>query len=119
LVVAQMRVHHSATPIHFFAGFSTAVLQFFEDYCKKLWFLFGCEKMNMEQQINLKFLVWFGKTSTEALKLLQEVYGVIQFQDLRCLSSTRGSKKEETVLKLIPRAGVSQQAEPVKISSLW
>ena len=31
--------------------------------------------MSVEQQINLKFLVRQGKTSTEALKLLQEVYG--------------------------------------------
>jgi len=38
-------------------------------------FLFGCEKMNTKQRINLKFLVRFGKTPIEALKLLQEVYG--------------------------------------------
>ena len=31
--------------------------------------------MSVEQQINLKFLVRLGKTPTEALKLLQEVYG--------------------------------------------
>jgi len=31
--------------------------------------------MNTKQQINLKFLVRFGKTPTEALKLLHEVYG--------------------------------------------
>ena len=31
--------------------------------------------MSVEQQINLKFIVRFGKTPTEALKLLQEVYG--------------------------------------------
>ena len=31
--------------------------------------------MSAEQQINLKFLVRLGKTRTEALKLLQEVYG--------------------------------------------
>ena len=31
--------------------------------------------MSVEQQINLKFLVRFGKTPIEALKLLQEVYG--------------------------------------------
>ena len=31
--------------------------------------------MSVEQQINLKFLVHLGKTPTEALKLLQEVYG--------------------------------------------
>ena len=29
----------------------------------------------MEQRINLKFLVCLGKTTTEALKLLQKVYG--------------------------------------------
>ena len=31
--------------------------------------------MSVEQQINLKFLVRLGKTPTETLKLLQEVYG--------------------------------------------
>ena len=31
--------------------------------------------MSVEQQINKKFLVRFEKTSTETLKLLQEVYG--------------------------------------------
>ena len=32
-------------------------------------------RMSIEQRINLKFLVRLGKTPTEALKLLQEVYG--------------------------------------------
>jgi len=31
--------------------------------------------MSVEQRINLKFLVHLGKTPTEILKLLQEVYG--------------------------------------------
>ena len=31
--------------------------------------------MSVEQQTNLKFLVRLGKTPTEALKLLQEIYG--------------------------------------------
>ena len=31
--------------------------------------------MSVEQRINLKFLVCLGKTPTEALKLLQKVYG--------------------------------------------
>ena len=31
--------------------------------------------MSVKQRINLKFLVRLGKTPTEALKLLQEVYG--------------------------------------------
>ena len=31
--------------------------------------------MSVEQRINPKFLVCLGKTPTEALKLLQEVYG--------------------------------------------
>ena len=33
------------------------------------------QRMSVEQRINLKFLVHPGKTLTEALKLLQEVYG--------------------------------------------
>ena len=31
--------------------------------------------MNVEQRANLNFLVWFGKTSSEALTLQQQVYG--------------------------------------------
>jgi len=31
--------------------------------------------MSVEQRINLKFFVRLGKTPTEVLKLLQEVYG--------------------------------------------
>jgi len=31
--------------------------------------------MTTEQQTNLKFLVWLGKTLTDALRLLQGVYG--------------------------------------------
>ena len=31
--------------------------------------------MSFKQQINLRFLIWLGKTPTETLKLLQEVYG--------------------------------------------
>ena len=31
--------------------------------------------MNLEQRTNLKFLVWLGKTPSECLELLQQVYG--------------------------------------------
>jgi len=36
---------------------------------------FCCNKMTTEQQTNLKFLVQLGKTTTEAYRLLQDVYG--------------------------------------------
>ena len=43
---------------------------------KNFWlFVSLVRRMSVEQRINLKFLVRLGKTSTEALKLLQEVYG--------------------------------------------
>ena len=43
---------------------------------KNFWLVFSLvQRMSVEQGIYLKFLVRLGKTSTEALKLLQEVYG--------------------------------------------
>ena len=51
--------------------------------------------MSVEQRINLKFLVRLGKTPTEALKLLQEVYGDDTMSKTRFLSGTGGSKGEE------------------------
>ena len=43
---------------------------------KNFWLFFSLvQRMSVEQQINLKFLVRLGKTPTVALTLLQEVYG--------------------------------------------
>ena len=74
--------------------------------------------MSFKQQINLKFLVWLGKTPTEALKLLQEVYGDAQFQKLRFLGGTRGSKREERMWKMFLGAEGQQQAEQTKMLSM-
>jgi len=49
--------------------------------CDFVVLLFGCEKMNTEQRINLKFLVRFGETLTEALKLFP-VYGAVKISDV-------------------------------------
>ena len=46
------------------------------DKIKNFWLFFSLvRRMSVEQRINLKFHVRPGKTPTEALKLLQEVYG--------------------------------------------
>ena len=46
------------------------------DKIRNFWLFFSLvRRMSVEQRINLKFLVRLGKTPTEALKLLQKVYG--------------------------------------------
>jgi len=67
-------------------------------------FFVGCEKMNAEQRINLKFLVRFRENLLLKLSsCFKKFVELIQCQDLGYLSGTRGSKKEERMLKLIPR----------------
>jgi len=60
--------------------------------------------MNTEQRINLKFLVRFGELLLKLSSCFKKFMELTQCQDLGCLSGTRGSKKEERMLKLIPRA---------------
>jgi len=50
--------------------------------------------------------------------LLQEVYGDDTMSISRVFEWYKRFQ-EERMLKLIPRAGGHQQAEPVKITSLW
>ena len=46
------------------------------DKIKNFWLFFSLvQRMSVEQRIDLKFLVRLGKTPTQALKLLQEIYG--------------------------------------------
>jgi len=77
LMVSKTKFHHSVTTTFFFARFlSRRFLLFCKNLIKSRIFGFSLvRRMSVEQQINLKFLVRFGKTPTEALKLLQEVYG--------------------------------------------
>ena len=75
--------------------------------------------MSVEQRINLKFLVRLRKTPTEALKLLQEVYGDDTMPKTRFLSGTEGSKKKERRWKMITSGRPStsrtnENVEPVK-----
>ena len=51
-------------------------------------------RISVEQQINLKFLVRLGKTPTEALKLLQEVYGNDAMSRTRLFEWHRRFKEE-------------------------
>ena len=50
-------------------------------------------RISIEQQINRKFLVRLGKTPTEALKLLQEVYGDDMMSRTRLLEWHRRFKE--------------------------
>ena len=79
--VSKTKFQHSVTTTFFFARFSVKGLSL-RPFCENLIKLrsFGfffplVRRMSVEQPINLKFLVRLGKTPTEALKLLQEVYG--------------------------------------------
>ena len=51
------------------------LLQKFDKIKKFSLFFALVQRMSVEQRISLKFLVRLDKTPTEALKLLQEVYG--------------------------------------------
>ena len=80
LMVSKTKFQHSVTTTFFFAHFSVKALSLWP-FCENLIKLsiFGffslVQKMSIEQWFNLKFLVHLGKTPTETLKLLQEVYG--------------------------------------------
>ena len=74
--------------------------------------------MSVEQLINLKFLVRFEKTLTEALKLLQEVYGDDTMSRIAFLSGTGGSKREERRWKMITEVGGHPQPEQMKMLSV-
>jgi len=80
LMVMKTKFQHSVTTAFFFARFSVRALSLWL-FCKNLIKLriFGffslVRRMSVKKRINLKFLVSLGKTPTEALKLLQEVYG--------------------------------------------
>ena len=70
--------------------------------------------MSVEQRINLKFLVHLGKTPTEALKLLQKVYG----DDI--MSRTRLSEwhREERRWRMITGVGGHPQKVQMKMWSV-
>ena len=74
--------------------------------------------MSVEQQFNLKFLVRLGKTSTEALKLLQEVYGDETMSRTGLFEWHRRFKEEERSWKMITGVGGHPQAEHMKMLSV-
>ena len=74
--------------------------------------------MSVEQRINLKFFVRLGKTPTEALKLLQKVYGDDTMSKLVFLSGTGDSKREERRLKMITGVRGHPEAEQMKMLRL-
>ena len=81
LIVSKTKFQHSVTTTFFFARFSVKALSLWP-FCENLiqlrifgFFFSLVRRMSVEQRIYLKFLVRLGKTPTEALKLLQEVYG--------------------------------------------
>ena len=70
--------------------------------------------MSVEQRINLKFLVRLGQTPTEALKLLQEVYG----DDTMSRTHLFEWHKRERRWKMITGVGGHPQAEQMKMLSV-
>ena len=80
LVISKTKFQHIVTATFFFCtffykgNFFVTVLRKFVKI-KNFWLFFSLvQRMSVEQRINRKFLVCLGKTPTEALKLLQEVY---------------------------------------------
>ena len=63
--------------------------------------------MSVDQRINLKFLVCLGKTPTEALKLLQEVYGDDAMSRTRLFEWHRRFKKGRENVEDDHRSGSS------------
>ena len=61
--------------------------------------------MSVEQRINLKFLVRLRKTPTEALKLLQEVYGDDTMSNTRLFEWRRRFKEEREEVEDDHRSG--------------
>ena len=81
LTVSKTKFQHSVTTKFFFARFSVKALSLLP-FCETLielrifgFFFSLVRRMSVKQRINLKFLVRLGKIPTEALNLLQEVYG--------------------------------------------
>ena len=69
----------------------------------------------MEQRINLKFLVRLAKTPTEALKLLQEVYGDDTMSRTRPFEWHRRFKERKW--KMITGVGGHPQADQIQMLS--
>ena len=63
------------------------------------------QRMSIEKQINLKILVCLGKTPTEALKLLQEVYGDNTMSRIRLFEWHRRFKEGREEVKDDHRSG--------------
>ena len=74
--------------------------------------------ISFKQQINLKFLVWLGKTPTETFKLFQEVYGDAIMSRTQIFDGTRDSKREERMWKMTLRAEGQQRAVQTKMLSM-
>ena len=75
--------------------------------------------MSVEQRIHLKFLVYLGKTPTEALKLLQEVYGDDTMSKTRLFEWHRRFKEGREELEDLHRSGGLPHAEQMKMLSVW
>jgi len=73
-------------------------------------------RMSVEQRINLKFLVCLRKTPTEAVNLLQEVYGDDTMSRTRLFEWHR--KFKERRWKMITGVGCHPQAEQKKVFSV-
>ena len=74
--------------------------------------------MSAKQRINLKFLVRLGKTPTEALKLLQKVYGNDMMSRTRLFEWHRRFKEGREEGKMITEMGSHPQAKQMKMLSV-
>ena len=75
-------------------------------------------RIRVEQRINLKFLVRLGKTPTEAVKLLQEVYGDDAMSKTRLFEWHRRFKEGREQVEDDHRVGGYPQAEQMKMLSV-
>ena len=60
---------------------------------------------NLEQRINIKFYVKFGKSASETLPLLTVAYGEYAMEKLSFLNGTGGSMKGEKIRKTTQEVG--------------
>ena len=75
--------------------------------------------MSIEQQANLKFLVQLDKTPSEALTLLQQIYGKNAMSCTRFLSGTSDSKRVVKISKMRQKVGDHQPVELMHTDNMW
>ena len=70
------------------------------------------------KQINLKFLIWLGKTSIETFKLLEEVYRDATMSRTQIFDWHKRFKEEREDVEDDPKSRRHKQAEQTKTLSM-